>query len=316
MPRPSIQESVDAIAASFPTANVQKRPSFPDMLRQPNLLIVPNPGRLIAVFAYLVEPSIRQVSYEAIEDVFEAKLVIGESTVVAGLMVGEPRISWRQEALLAVLHDLCDVFGKFEGWAPQAITQDFVPMLINGTPNKDRSPLWTAERKFVSTQLRRFRESKYLAVCDAERSQEFVGDMGEKRMLAILQRLFADNARTDVDDARGEYSLARTVTSRKIARFDFLIGNIPTEFFSSRREAVPQRVRRLMAKARLLRYRDPSQGVDLLPLARLLLIVDGNIAGPSRDRFRYARALVSAGWEIIHTSQLDSLPQLIAHGDF
>jgi hypothetical protein len=300
----------------FPAAAVQKRPAFPDLFHQPDLVIVPDSGRLIAVFAYLIDSSNRRLSYEAVEDVFEAKLVIGASTVVACLMLNGVEIQrGKRELLYSALNLMYDVFGRFDARAPQQITQDFLPMLRNGVPNTNSAPIWAAERKIVSIQLKRFSEEEYEIVCDPERTPAFRGPAAQVHILDLLRDLFAGDA--EINAVVGPpYSLAETLPGRNITRFDFAIGRTPVEFVTFELRSVMRRVHRLMAKARLLRYPHLPERFEPLRFVNPLLIVNGNIAGPLWDRFRYARALVSAGWEIVHVSRLESVPKLIDHGEF
>jgi hypothetical protein len=64
---------------------IQKNPYFPDLLNQPDFLVVPQLGRLVSVHVYSPREKLtwRNV-LAAVEDLFELKLVTGESTVVAG----------------------------------------------------------------------------------------------------------------------------------------------------------------------------------------------------------------------------------------
>jgi hypothetical protein len=69
-----------------------------------------------------------------------------------------------------------------------------------------------------------------------------------------------------------------------------------------------------MVKGRLLRY----EIVDdrLRPhqrRLRLILVIDGNIAGPQHDPFRYVRSLLSVGWELIRADRVDLVPALISN---
>jgi hypothetical protein len=64
-------------------------------------------------------------------------------------------------------------------------------------------------------------------------------------------------------------------------------------------------LRYLMTKARFTAYEplayDPNEPFRLVPRLepiRRVLLVDGNLAGPKHDPYRYVRALVSVGWEI------------------
>jgi hypothetical protein len=313
--RHDLKVAIEAIGSAFPRDAVERDPSFPDLLHQPDLLIVPRPGHLIAVYAYLLDSSSKNATYEAVEDVFEAKLVIGESTVVAALLLGGELQYGRREYLYSVLKGICDVFSQVDPGFLQQITQDFVPLLRNSGPNANRAPLWASERKIVSMQLKRFREDKYAALSDPTNLPRFRSADGELRVLHILRDVLAGEVNANIEIERSPHSLAVTLPGRSITKFDFLINRTPVELVTVDSRSVAQRVRRLMAKARLLRYEDPGRSMQSLPFATVFLIVDGNIAGPPRDRYRYVRALVSAGWEVVHLSQVELLPELIRHGD-
>jgi len=76
-----------------------------------------------------------------------------------------------------------------------------------------------------------------------------------------------------------------------------------------------EKLRYLMVKARMLRYRVDdgrlrSRAADFRPI----LIVDGNLSGPDHDPYRYVRALLSVGWEIFATDQIDLLAEMLRHG--
>ena len=61
----------------------QKRPYFPDISRQPDLLIVPEIGNLVAVFIYQVRPEISwRVALAALEA--EGGIVLREKLILKG----------------------------------------------------------------------------------------------------------------------------------------------------------------------------------------------------------------------------------------
>jgi hypothetical protein len=78
----------DHLAAKFPPDAVLQSPFFPELLNQPDLVIVPEAGQMIALFAYFPKRTgQRRPTYQAIEDIFEAKLGIGEKTTVWGVIL-------------------------------------------------------------------------------------------------------------------------------------------------------------------------------------------------------------------------------------
>lgn len=68
----------------------QKRPYFPDMLHQPDLLVVPEAGKIAAVSLYEFGKRISwRSALAAMEDLFEVKLYIGPHTVAIGVSISD-----------------------------------------------------------------------------------------------------------------------------------------------------------------------------------------------------------------------------------
>ena len=65
--------------------SVQRRPYFPDLLHQPDLLTIPKRGKLTAVFAYNYRISWTTI-LASLEDLFETKIHVGEHTAVVAFL--------------------------------------------------------------------------------------------------------------------------------------------------------------------------------------------------------------------------------------
>jgi hypothetical protein len=85
-------------------------------------------------------------------------------------------------------------------------------------------------------------------------------------------------------------------------QFDFRIPGEPSaliEVLQSKRLPSREKLRYLMARARLVRYEVNDQGIErLYQTPRLYLFLNGNLAGPDHDPFRYVRALLSVGLDV------------------
>jgi hypothetical protein len=72
-----------------------------------------------------------------------------------------------------------------------------------------------------------------------------------------------------------------------------------------------RRLRYLSLKARLIRYRIEDGVLAPNRAYQPLLIVDGNIAGPDHDPFRYIRALIRVGWIVAGQEQQERIMETI-----
>lgn len=298
---------IDSLAAKFPSDSILKSPSFPDMLNQPDLVIVPKPGQIIALFAYFPERTGRlRPTYQAIEDIFEAKLAIGEKTTVGGLILdgfaGER--GHRPNEINAVLKSVFDIFWEWPKTQPAQLADEISPSLIRSIPKESTIPLWKAERLFVTEALRSFKREAYVNLIEDPSET----DLRPEELHSSIRRLLFDEFGTDLIQGYKPHLFARagSVPWHTSNEFDFALRSQerPIEVVQIRRPNVRQRVRDLMAKARLLRYSGTTMQTEWPPRSRPLLIVDGNLAGPSGDKYRYIRGLISVGWEIVGVSQV------------
>lgn len=309
--------AVKAIAAGFDPQAVQYHPAFPDLISQPDLLISPRPGTMIALFSYFPErSSALRPGLEAVEDVFEIKLAAGESTVAVACVldgfVGDPNRP-SPPKVYSVIQALFDSFIEWPKTQPDSLAEEFVPVLRNLRAKTDNERLWKRERLIVKEELRRFTQAKYAKLIDgSQRASLRSGQRLEQETAFKLQLLFpGELVERYSPDVVG--SIAGFGPRRGLVRFDFGLGQrgVPVEVIRLEGSTLRHRIRNLMAKSRLLRYGDPDTDNDPLRIIRPLLIVDGNIAGPSHDPARYARALVSVGWEIVHISELERISALL-----
>lgn len=278
--------------------------------------MIPEIGKLIAIFAYRYRVSWPSV-LASLEDLVETKLHVGEHTVVAAFLV--PKRDGPYRDAIQLLENTFDSFRiidleadatdnrlarPLERSAPKAILRDFL----------------AHEREQIRRCLVRFNEAQYKALVQKEHASEYQGPKFEEsisrrlrevlRVPELVREPLIQNVKGYLADLHHRYSF----------EFDFGIPGHPDraiEIIRSGRYGSRERIRYLMTKGRLLRY----QLVDnqLRPRQRdfrPILIVDGNIAGPDHDPYRYVRALVSVGWEILRTDQLEELPRMIRHADF
>ncbi len=107
--------------ARTPHHLIQKNPFFPDLLNQPEFLIVPEAGRLVALYVYTPR---RHLSWRRVlamaEDLFEIKIATGESTVVAGFLVPQSDIGNSDTVYFALLNNLFDFFALVDAGDEQS----------------------------------------------------------------------------------------------------------------------------------------------------------------------------------------------------
>lgn len=67
-----MKKAVEATATQEPHVLLQRNPFFPDLLNQPDVLLVPELGRLVAIYVYTPTQAISwRTVLPAIEDLFE-----------------------------------------------------------------------------------------------------------------------------------------------------------------------------------------------------------------------------------------------------
>lgn len=287
---------------------VQRNPFVPDLLHQPNFLIVPEVGRLISLYVYTPRQRLNWRSTLAIvEDLFETKLITGESTVVAALLVPTSPINQNEKVYFDLLANLFDVFAVE---TPGEMAQARVPLIkriSEAKPKPDLFQLWRLERERVMANTVRFDEQEYV---------EFVNEqIRPNKSKSALIREAKETLRTEPSVEATEQFPVRSpkealagLPERNVFRFDFglrmprierrtkVVDVAVLDRYGSR-----EKLRYLMTKARFISYefRDARLIYRQKEITPILLIA-GNVAGPSHDPYRYVKALVSVGWHLEH----------------
>jgi hypothetical protein len=293
----------------------QWRPYFPDLLNQPRLLIVREPGKLIAVYTYILRRRMTwQLALAALEDLFEVKISLGEKTIVVGIALGTSTRDDETGDMFGLLHNTFDTFLEANDSSSGELEQRLPKTIIDSTVKAELSPLWNAEREYIQASLKQFNERRFRDLVNREHKSTF-----ERGALVP----FADSALREFGFE--ELEIEPLVVSVKTAlgnlkgmhrlRFDFRIPGEPAtliEVIQSGRYQSREKLRYLMTKARLTRYIVGVREIErLYQTPRLILFLDGNLAGPDHDPFRYIRALLSVGWTIIRVDQLDLFPRML-----
>jgi hypothetical protein len=98
-------------------------------------------------------------------------------------------------------------------------------------------------------------------------------------------------------------------------KFDYMVPTQPpllVDVVRGHHSGLRKRLRYMMAKARLIRYSIEPDGIfprgpDYRPVA----LVGGTLAGPDHDPYRYVRALLSVGWDLVHEEQPERIRRLV-----
>lgn len=310
---------ISRIVQGLERDSFQRRPYFPDLLNQPDLLRISEPGKLIAVFAYKYRVSWRSV-LGSLEDLFETKLHVGEHTAVVALLIPNGDGQGPSRDGLELLQNTFDSFLILDQ-DQEVPSADLAPILDRTAPKVILKEFLSHEREQVRLCLKRFSEGRYRPLVQQDHASEFVGRRElEERIAQRLRELLGvnnivrepliQNVKGYLGELRRQYSF----------EFDFGIPGHPNraiEIVRAGRYGSRDKIRYLMTKGRLLRYEIIEN--QLRPIRRdfrPILIVDGNIAGPDHDPYRYVRALVSVGWEIFRADQLEELPRFMHNADF
>jgi hypothetical protein len=310
---------ISLVVQALKPNSFQRKPFFPDLLNQPDLLIVPEPGKLVAVFLYISSSRLSwKFSIAVLEDLFETKLFVGPHSISIGILLPESVEVSPQEDTIRLLRNTFDEFLIVDFFKSQLTKEKLAPLLAEATPRSDLFYLWKAERAQVSSGLKRFAEDKYRHLIDKQYGPSQERTYSDESIARTIERAFGQQPIKEFLVPNVKAFLGRLPRNYAFA-FDFGIADYPNvaiDCIRSERYGSRQTIRYLMAKARLLRYSIENDRLLPRPITfSPILLVDGNIAGPDHDPYRYVRALLSAGWEILRADRVEELPQLIRHAD-
>jgi hypothetical protein len=308
---------INALVAGLPSDSYQKRPFLPDLLHQPDLLMVPELGRIIVLFVYEVKRYLGWGSALAwFEDLIEVKLSVGEYSLVCALVMTEPENIGppAQQDIGLILGNALDGVYFPTDWKHHLFADNLRERLAAIQGNPRLSQLRAGERKQVWAGLRGFDETRYKPLVDKSRIPELPPREAESRITYLIAQSIAAPIEPSrfVPNVKGY--LARSPRRYRF-KFDIGIGGrepLAIDVIQSQRYGSRAKLRYLMAKGRLLRYAVDAEHLrPQRPDFRPALIVDGNISGPDHDPYRYVRALLSVGWELFTVDQIPKLRELL-----
>ena len=316
--RSTLKETiVRGITNELPPGSFQKHPYFPDLLRQPNLLIVPEPGKLIAIFVYQFPRHISwQTALASLEDLFETKLNVGSHTVVCAIVASQTDNRNLEQDRLELLRNTFDRFIVVETQNEPGVWKDLVTGINVSVPKERLSAFLGFEREGSQPFLRRFEEENYRELTVRSNAPVFKSAELEDSVAESLSRLTERRVvrHPRIRNVKGEIA---HLPDRYYFEFD--IGfegrpDIAIEVIQAGKQGAREKLRSLMTKARLLKYEvvDNQLQPRAWPL-QLVLIIDGNIAGPDHDPYRYVRSLLSVGWELLRVGRTERFRELIGN---
>jgi len=150
---------LQSLTDQLPSGSYQTNPYFPNLLNQPDLLITPAPGRLIAVFLYTRRLTWRS-ALASLEDVFESKLDIGRNTVAAAYDLSESSHEFVNDDMTRLLQNTFDVFSHLDFWKSDISGGRFWDTMQSSSSRQNLFHLWDMEKEFVQGALRRFSREK------------------------------------------------------------------------------------------------------------------------------------------------------------
>jgi hypothetical protein len=298
----------------------QSNPFFPDLLKQPELLIIPTLGRMVVVFMYASPQKIGWRSALAwVEDLIEVKLNVGEYVITTALLFAEADDIAIAQDVYQLLSSVFEGFLLPQEWEPAFSDETLYEKLISLKQGHALDDFLYQEREQVSRALDRFGEERFARLVNKDRepeipSRELKSVVSERLSLptdaGLVRRPMVPNIKGHLGNLGRRYAFEFDLGIS--GRNDVVIKIIRAERYGSR-----EKIRYLMAVARMLRYvvdggKLFSRASDFHPI----LIVDGNLSGPDHDPYRYVRALLSVGWEIVGMDQIGALAKRLRHEHF
>ena len=297
----------------------EKNPYFPDLLNEPDVLVVPRLGRLVAVYLYSTrQPLSWRTVLPAIEDLFEIKLTAGESTVVIAAL-GAASEDVTDNHLLTFLSSMFDGLIQPRAFRDERELRHLLLQATgNAPPRSNLFEFWRLERQRVSNNLENFAEDRYAQFVDERRRSRWRQQHVVQAFAELIGRTaLSRRIRYDVPVPTPKEAVAG-LPSRSRFHFDFAIEQDGVtrvfDIVSVGRYGSRPRLRSLMTKARFVSYTLEGGFLHFQQNpVRPVLLVDGSLAGPSHDPYRYVRALRSVGWEIEEASPEAMLRMADAH---
>jgi hypothetical protein len=304
---------LQSLTDQLPSGSFQRNPYFPNLMNQPDLLVMPAPGRLIAVFLYSQRLTWRS-ALASLEDLFETKLYIGRNAVAAAYDLSESRSEFEEDDMRRLLQNTFDMFFHLDLWKSDIGGGRFWSTMQRSASRQSLFHLWDMEKEFVQGALRRFSKERYQTLVDRDhlpsRTKEVVVRQTEVAIEDVTgafpqREPLVDSVKGSLGSLSGRYKLG----------FDLMTPDpthVPVEIVRVGRYGSRDTVRYLMTKARLMRYTDETGQLERLGQnVRPLLVVEGNLAGPDHDPYRYVRSLVSVGWELMSADAVNEIQRVL-----
>jgi hypothetical protein len=317
MPRLTVRKKqvIDSLVGGLPETAYQKEPFFSDLLKQPDVLIVPSPGKMIVTFAYSSPQRIGWPTALAwLEDFIEVKLNVGEYVITTALLFAESDEIAIRPDVRQLLAAAFDGFFLPWDWKPAFLDHALFEMLASLEPKREMGDFLREERHQVAKALTQFNPKRYALLADKRREPE----VHPRELVAlVMRRLALPHTGGLVEKPLVPNIKGYLGNLGKKYAFEFDLGRsgVAIEVMRAERHRSRERIRSLMAKARMLRYE--IEGGQLHAHSaefRPVLVVDGNLAGPDHDPYRYVRSLLAVGWELFGIDQLPMLAEMLRHG--
>jgi hypothetical protein len=186
--RRALKRTVEAAAKQEQHLILQQNPFFPDLLNQPDVVSVPQLGRLVAIYLYAPTQPINWRSVlAAIEDLFELKTSVQQSAVaiaVQDFTHGVNATSRNAGEFLQQMFDL--LLPVNEDLNYERLTRELRRAIRNVPPKERFFHLWSTEKKRMSEQLGRFSEERYRVLVEEHRPSVW------ERQEELISRLAVD----------------------------------------------------------------------------------------------------------------------------
>jgi hypothetical protein len=278
------KQVIDSLVSALAPSAYQKNPFFPDLLKQPEILIIPRRGKMVVTFMYASPQKIAwRTALAWVEDLIEVKLSVGDYVITTALLFAESDVVTTAPDVRQLLSSAFEGFFLPEEWKPALRDHMLYQRLVAQEVRHALDEFLRQEREQVSIASERFEKERYARLVDKDREpelhpRELASAVRERLPVPhgqeLTRRPLIPNIKGYLGNLGRRYAFEFDLGV--IGRNDVAIEVIRAERYGSR-----EKIRYLMAKARMLRYRVDdgklwSRAADFHPI----LIVDGNISGP------------------------------------
>lgn len=276
-----------------------RHPVIPDIYFRPDFLIRKN-GKLFSLnlTQWSVPHTTSIKTLELIEELFEIKISLGNSTISSLLIIGSPNI-WGKPTL-SILNTFYDYICFIKKFSHEDISERILEILSK-EPKDELFKLWDFERRHreevgFEYPLDYLKEFKY--------NPEYITTKPRDNPILHVLKKKLNLKKIEFKSAiRLPCLITELIPGARFHQyFDLFSKNCLIKTVNIRPESGYHKIKQLLIRGRLVRYQTKKgKIVPIEDVPELILLSNGFPLGPSHDPDRFLLMLTDTGWRVFPT---------------